>query len=244
MIFHCYFCPIIVTTMHHRTFIFSVFLLFLVFHSGLAQEMTNQTDDRGRKQGSWEARYPQGGIRYKGQFRNDKPYGEFRYFHPSGNLRAIQVFSDNGRIARNKTYAENGFMIAEGKYIDQKKDSVWRFYSDIDGNLLSEESYLGDKRHGVVKNYYPENGKISEIINYESGIRNGDWLRFFDDGVLMSRGFYVNDLLHGAVQFFYPDGKLHIKGQYVEGMKDGIWEYFTPEGKPDYEEHYTKGMLR
>lgn len=230
--------------MHARFCFIPMIILLLFSQSAMAQDMSNQTDDRGRKQGVWESRYPQGGIRYKGQFRNDKPYGEFRYFHPSGELRAVQVFSDNGRIARNKTYAENGLLIAEGKYINQKKDSIWRFYSDIDGNLLSEESYLDDQRHGLVKNYYPENGKVSEIIHYESGIRNGDWLRFFDDGVLMARGFYANDYLQGGVQFYYPDGKPHIKGQYVEGMKDGTWEYFTPEGKPDYEEHYIKGMLR
>jgi len=210
----------------------------------IAQEQLNQTDSRGRKQGEWKGTFPNGKTRYTGQFHNDIPQGEFRYYFLSGELRSVNVFSQNGKVAHNRTYFENNFLMAEGKYFNQKKDSTWRFYSDIDGNLLSEEDYMNDLRHGAIKNYYPDNGKLLEVIHYTEGKKNGSWQKYFEEGGLIVEGSYLDDLLDGPIQFFYASGVTQIKGQYINGMKNGKWMYFTEEGKLDYEENYEMGVLR
>lgn len=223
---------------------FFIGLILAMSNQLIGQEQINQTDHRGRKQGEWTAKFTDGRTRYTGQFRDDVPYGEFRYFFPSGELRSVNVFSKNGKVAHNKTYFENNLLMAEGKYFNQKKDSTWRFYSDIDGNLLSEEDYLNDLRHGAIKNYYPDSCKLLEVIHYKEGKKNGVWQKYFEEGVLLVEGSYQNDLLDGSIQFFYATGKTHIKGQYVNGMKNGKWMYFTEEGKLDYEENYEMGVFR
>jgi antitoxin component YwqK of YwqJK toxin-antitoxin module len=154
---------------------FFIGLILAMSNQLIGQEQINQTDHRGRKQGEWKATFTDGRTRYTGQFRDDVPYGEFRYCFPSGELRSVNVFSQNGKVAHNKTYFENNLLMAEGKYFNQKKDSTWRFYSDIDGNMLSEEDYLNDLRHGLVKNYYPDSGKLLEVIHYKDGKKNGAW---------------------------------------------------------------------
>ena len=58
--------------------------LFLTALSLQAQDSLNQTDKAGLKQGLWRKHYPNGNIRYEGNFSNDQPEGEFRYYHESG----------------------------------------------------------------------------------------------------------------------------------------------------------------
>jgi antitoxin component YwqK of YwqJK toxin-antitoxin module len=125
-------------------------------------EMLNQVDNRGQKMGQWQGYYEDGKVRYTGQFRNDRPYGTFNYYYPSGKLRATNTFSVNGRVAHNKTFFEDGKIMAQGKYVAQKKDSTWCYYSDISGTLISEEEYTNDLLHGSLRNYFPENGQLSE----------------------------------------------------------------------------------
>lgn len=204
----------------------------------------NQLDDMGRKQGAWQAKFPNGKTKYEGQFHDDKPFGEFKYYYVSGALKAINSFGSNSLIAYNKSYFENGILMAEGKYIDQKKDSIWRFYSDVDSVLLSEESYSADLRDGMVKNYYPGTEQLSELIHYVKGIKEGEWVKYFEDGTVLLRGTYLHDVLVGEIIFNYPDGKLNIKGQYVNGYKDGKWLVYNADGSLDHEEFYDMGALR
>ena len=47
----------------------------------------NKTDAQGRKQGPWRKYQPGDKILiYTGQFKDDIPVGEFRYYYPSGKV--------------------------------------------------------------------------------------------------------------------------------------------------------------
>ena len=94
-------------------------LLFTVV--AVAQDF-NQTDSKGRRQGAWRDFYPNGQVRYEGEFKNDKCKGTFRYYDEQGNLKATNEFDKSGDRALNKTYAPNGRVIATGYYLNQKKD--------------------------------------------------------------------------------------------------------------------------
>ena len=58
-------------------------LLLTVF--AMAQDF-NQTDSKGRRQGQWRDFYPNGQLRYEGEFKNNKCKGTFRYYDEQGNL--------------------------------------------------------------------------------------------------------------------------------------------------------------
>jgi antitoxin component YwqK of YwqJK toxin-antitoxin module len=113
----------------------------------------NQQDEQGRKQGSWRKTNEEGKLVYEGQFLNDKPYGEFRYFYPTGGLRAKMIFSDTGDTAKTIHYHQNQMVQGEGMYIDQKKEGLWKFYNEA-GILVSEENYKHDLRDGQMRSYY------------------------------------------------------------------------------------------
>ena len=52
----------------------------------------NKVDDFGRKQGVWQKNYQDGGVRYKGVFKDDVPIGVFHYYYHSGELQAEKEF--------------------------------------------------------------------------------------------------------------------------------------------------------
>jgi antitoxin component YwqK of YwqJK toxin-antitoxin module len=200
----------------------------------------NQTDANGRKTGYWEARHSNGSVRYSGRFHNDKPIGEFRYYYDNGALRAINLFSNNGLRASHTAFSPNGTRIAEGLYFEQKKDSTWLFYSDVDGVLISIEEYKNDKAHGKSITLYPDTEQAAELVNYFEGKRNGEWIKYYEDGSVLNTGFYKDDFLHGPVTFYHPNGKIHIQGRYQEGLKIGLWQTYDEDGNLIEEEIYKE----
>lgn len=212
----------------------------LVFPLSLVSQNINQTDANGQKQGTWTKTYSNGVPRYEGQFKNNQPVGEFKYYYETGNLKAVTVFSTDGIVARTKTFHENKQPMAEGKYIKQKRDSVWLFYSDVDGKLISSETYKKGLLHGTTKTLYPETGNVAESIEYKNGIKDGSYKKYFPDGALMTEGTYVNDLLDGKFILYHPNGEVQVKGKYKNGRQIGNWNYFDEDGNPVSENEFKK----
>lgn len=202
------------------------FSLFSIF-----AQSVNQTDDRGRKQGKWLKTYKSGSIRYEGQFRDDMPYGTFQYYYPTGEREAVNEFSEDGIIANSKVYYQNGNLLAEGKYINQKKEGIWLYYSEPDNKLLTRENYKAGKIHGERKSYYAETGNILENFIYENGLKNGPYKKYFPDGNVMTEGSYLKGELQGEFVSFYPNGQVQVRGNYNNGRQIGNWEYFDESGQ-------------
>ena len=117
----------------------------------LAQDF-NRTDAKGRRQGAWRGFYPNGQIRYEGQFMNDKCKGTFKYYDEQGNLKATNEFDKSGEQALNKTYAPNGRMIATGYYLNQKKEGEWKYYDEASGQLKTiREVRCTDGRDSITR---------------------------------------------------------------------------------------------
>ena len=207
--------------------------LFVILCFGLAvtnAQTLNQTDDKGQKQGRWSKTYVSGTLKYTGQFRDDVPYGTFNYYYPGGEIKAKTRYSDNGITAHTKMYYENGNLLAEGKYVNRKKDSVWNYYSEPEGNLIATEEYDHGVLTGESISYFAETGKILEIFHYKNGLRNGPYKKYFPDGKLMTEGYYENDTLEGEFVTYYPGGQIQVRGTYSNGLQKGNWEYFDEKG--------------
>ncbi len=218
------------------------FLIILVLFSPLfiVAQSINQTDANNFKQGKWGKTYSNGVSRYVGQFKNDKPYGEFRYYYISGALNSITDYSSDGIIAHTKTFHENSLPMAEGKYINQKKDSVWLYFSELDGKLISEETYKKGELNGLSKTFYPDSGNIAESIEYKNGIKQGELRKYFPEGNIMTKGTYKDDLLEGDFTLYFPKGSIQLKGEYHKGRQIGNWQYFDEEGNELSEDEFKE----
>lgn len=209
---------------------------FLVF----SQDSINRTDASGRRQGVWKKVDKDGHKLYEGQFTDGIPTGEFRYYSPDGKIKTVSVMSDEGKTARTVSFATNGLKIAEGKYRFEKKDSTWRYYSELDGVLLSEENYLAGTRNGVSKTFYP-NGNITEVIHYLSGKKEGEWIQYFDDGKVKFKGAYLNDEKEGPFTGYFSSGKISFSGAYKAGHMDGNWTFYDENGGVMRTDKYSEG---
>jgi antitoxin component YwqK of YwqJK toxin-antitoxin module len=129
-------------------------LLFcLIFFTSIAvfgQDTINKTDVQGKKQGYWIKKDKEGKKIYEGHFIHDRPIGEFRYYYPDGELKAVSLLSDNGKRSRTTTCFKNGKKMAEGLYVNEIRDSTWKFYSEFDNSLVSEEFYKDGKKEGFL----------------------------------------------------------------------------------------------
>ena len=82
-----------------------------------------------------------------------------------------------------------------------------------------------------------------------SGLRQGEYLKYYYNGELATKGFYKDDNLNGGYLQYYSSGVLALKcfykhskleGEYLQYSTDGILESrcFYSKGKEVSEEEY------
>ncbi len=217
------------------------FLLLLLPLTFFSQGDLNKTDSSGKKQGNWVKKDKNGGLIYEGQFKDDKPFGLFKYYYPDGTKKSEMVFSENGNIGRAKAYDFNGKLMAAGKYIGEKKDSTWKYFAAA-GWVISEEVYKNGKKEGPVKNFY-EDGNISGEYLYKNDKRNGTCTEYYPDKSLKMQSAYVNDSIQGKTTYYFPGGTISATGNYKMGVKDGLWKHNTSKGIPESQIIYKNGKV-
>ncbi len=223
-----------------RTFVVVVFVIFS--SSVFGQDTVNITDLRGHKQGYWRKTDSVGQLIYVGHFKDGFPIGEFRYYYPNGKLKTVSLLSNQGKRAVTNSYFINGMKMASGIYINEKKDSIWHFYSEENGKMVSEELYKNGLIDGYSKLFFPEGG-LSEVNVYKQGIRDGLWEQYYQEGKIKLRGAFKAGEKQGALKIFYPSGQTMITGQYNAGHQDGTWFYYNEKGTTEKKETYRNGML-
>ncbi|MEI6765233.1 MAG: LytTR family transcriptional regulator DNA-binding domain-containing protein [Bacteroidota bacterium] len=222
-----------------RPFATIIILTALMVSSAVAQPV-GKTDSIGRKQGYWK-KYSGDTLKYEGTFKNDQPTGEFKYYFPDGKIKSIANYTDNGKVAKTVSFHPNGKKLAEGTFIDKKKDGQWKYYNTSE-ILIAEENYKNGLRDGVWKTWL-ETGRLDEELNYKDNLKNGEWKQYYPDSLVKVKGTYVNDELNGLIQYLYISGKIMISGTMKAGIQDGVWMYFTELGPTDKRITYRNGQI-
>ena len=206
----------------------------------LNAQQTNQINASGEKEGKWVKYFDNGNIKYEGQFHNDKPLGMFTYYYNTGEIKAINNFSEDGIITYNTTLYKSNKIMTEGKYVNQKKDSTWNYYSDETNLIISKENYSHGVLNGESITYYLDSGDTAEIVVFKNGKKNGILLKYFPDGTLMTESYYKDDMPNGDFTHYHIDGSIQIIGKYYRGKQSGEWQYFDEEGDLVDEDEYRK----
>ncbi|MBN2637580.1 MAG: hypothetical protein JXR65_00670 [Bacteroidales bacterium] len=227
---------------YNLTISFLIFSFFSLAGNEVFAQNINQTDAQGRKQGKWVKEYTNGAVRYKGQFKNNMPYGTFTYYFPTGSVKAVSVYSNNGNSVYTKTFRLSGKKLAEGKFVDRKKDSTWTYYDNLTGNPVLRESYIQGLKNGKSTIFFPDSGKPSEIQHYKKGVKTGLWIKYFPNGTMLSEGTYVNDTLEGPFKINFPNGITELKGSYNKGLQEGLWITSDSTGVVVLKQMYHRGV--
>jgi antitoxin component YwqK of YwqJK toxin-antitoxin module len=222
-------------------------LICLLFLSVFSFSQVNQVDAKGKKQGVWEKTYPNSkAYEYRGQFKDDKPTGIFYHFYPSTKKKAIVEHNDKTGRSKAIMYHENGLVLAEGIYINQKKDSIWTTFGPS-GKLSTKESYKAGVLHGQRVVYYiPEiiedkSQKVAMVENYVNGIKNGDQIEYFEDGTIKSKFKYENGKKVGKGVTNHINGKPMMVENYKNGKLHGYVYAYDQAGKELGKKYYKNG---
>ncbi len=191
----------------------------------------NRTDDQGRKQGLWEKKYPDGNLRYRGHFSDDKPYGVFKnYYDKADTLAAIRAYTDDGLSDYAHFFYPSGALNAEGKYVMEKKDSIWKFYDNLQ-RMVRKDLFKNGKQEGKSVIFYAYDGNVLEIKNWKNNLEEGPFQQYFDEGGIKEEGTYVHGKLEDTLYLYEPDGKMAARAIYHNDMKEGDLIYYT-DGAP------------
>lgn len=223
-----------------KLFVISFLLLSVTVNA--QDEKLNQTDANNKKQGHWIKLDEDGKQTYEGNFVNDIPVGKFTYFYDSGTPWSITVFSENGTVSRSQMFDAGGKKTGEGKFVNQKKDSVWNFY-DRDGKIISVENYTNGLKNGISIVYY-SNGEIAEEKIWKDGVLEGECKKYFETGGLKYKGNYRNDKVEGRATFYHPNGKVNAEGLYENDLKNGEWKFYKEDGTFSRTDVYINGRFK
>ena len=205
----------------------------------LLAAQVNQTDAKG-KQGPWERNWANNKqLRYKGQFKDDKPVGTFTYYSTTGKVESIVAHYPTGGASHGKHFHPNGKVMAEGRYVGEVKDSTWNYF-DAEGHLRSTERWKAGKLHGDQEAFFAEGG-LADKCTWSLGKRNGTCTDYFANGQPRHVITYANDIPEGIETVFYESGKKELEGKYVKGEREGAWMHYNEDGSVQIQIYYTKG---
>ncbi|WP_029038775.1 toxin-antitoxin system YwqK family antitoxin [Salinimicrobium xinjiangense] len=168
-----------------------------------------------------------GKLHYEYDYKNGEIIG-YRFFGKAGSLLASG--KRKGGEFYYRSYAPYGEVTAEGLYdISGGRKGPWKFYTD-NGSLIGEGIYAEDKANGLYTEYYETGEKLSEA-NYEMDKLQGYYRSFYSDGQMKGQGWYKDGEQHGEWQYYYPDGKLQIKNFFHKGDFHNLQEFYGVDGK-------------
>lgn len=209
-----------------------LWLFCFVSISAFAQVDTatiNKSDSQGRKQGVWK-KYEKGKLVYAGQFKDNVPFGTFKYYHANGKLKSTTDFIQGVHKVHTTIYHENGHKASEGIFIDQVKDGEWRYYANTD-TLITIEHYAKGKPTGCWKTFSAQTGQLLEETNYVDGKMSGVHKTYYTNGNLSLEENYLNGKLNGKSTAYYPKQNISSTGDLLNGYRIGSWDFYDVNGK-------------
>jgi len=222
---------------------YSIIFLFACSISiiGFGQPI-NQKDSNGKKTGLWKTKYENDSIKSVGYYKAGKAVGLWSYYYDTGELMAYMEHLTDGITINFKLFDPSGPRIAEGLYVNNKKDGPWMYYG-VDSSKVFDEVYSNGVKTGEERVYYPKTGALYQATQYKNGKKNGYWKQFYSNGILKTDAHFVNDTLQGKTIYFHESGKKQMEGVYVNALRHGEFYIYDESGKLIDTLHYKNGVL-
>lgn len=93
----------------------------------------------------------------------------------------------------------------------------------------------------TTKKYYTTGELESEFYKDDKGLKQGDVITYYRNGVIASKGYCLNDTFNGKYEEYHPNGQLKIQTMIIKGVQDGeLLEYFE-NGQLKQSSNYSNG---
>lgn len=206
------------------------FFLFLIIFTSFSIQAQNKVDDLNRKQGVWIKYHENGKLRYKGVFKDNLEIDTFNFYDNKGRILSTRIYTKPGKESLTKMYNFMGVLTAEGKLIGKKKEGDWVYFQGRQLDTLKIEKYENNLLEGKQYTYF-KNKNLASVIPFNKGKRNGNYIEYYNNKQIQSKGLYVNDELDGTIIRYFRNGKIKRKEYFNKGTKINIWEEFYPDGR-------------
>ncbi len=197
--------------------------------------------------------------------KNDERQGFWKDYEVSLDITYFLIDSTPTR------YKAWYLLYAEGDFKNNKREGEWTFYviedktfkkikqktvEYIDGKEIGNYTYFfpdksiastGFSVNGLkerTETAYYEDGSLYGKRPFSKGKRNGLFVHYYRNQVIMEKVEYENDSLHGISLIYYPDGQLKESCKFINGKFDGVYQYYYENGQLWVERIYKNGLIQ
>lgn len=189
----------------------------------------------------------------EGNYRNDTVIGKYYSYYPNKQVSREYEYDLNGKLINKITsYDRSGNITSvEGDYTEGILNGFQTDYS---------------KTHKKIRTVFYKNDTITEVQCFDTTGRQiyiataADkkiyMKSFYEDGIIRSEGWLVNNEREDNWKFYNPLGILESENQYSQGMQNGIQRNYYVTGQVekeytasgnyilgDYREYFINGHL-
>lgn len=105
--------------------------------------------------------------------------------------------------------------------VKKKQDAVYYRAPVIkNGDKYDVEFFRMDNSRVRTGSYIPQVVNYQLSIDEGVGIKDGEFIYYYDNGQKESEGNYIQDKKEGEWKFYKPDGSLHLTCIYKDGLID------------------------
>jgi antitoxin component YwqK of YwqJK toxin-antitoxin module len=215
-------------------------------------DTVNRKDNSGRENGFWQhAVYDSSTktifIDRQGRYSYGKKVGQWKYFHPNGNLRGIGTFDEDMLVGNFETYYPNGEVKEKGTWAkthaigkhlrfsqgiviaETDYDASGKIFSQnkfsLSGNIVSKEN------DSLLIRYYG-NGISQSVSHLKDGKLNGYSYEYDENGNLKQKTHHLNGRYDGDLFLYYKNGNIKFHSRFKEGNMFDERMYYDENGKP------------
>jgi len=192
-----------------------------------------------RKQGPWINFHPNRKIFEEKNFYLDTLDGFYRMYDINGNLLK-NLFYNKGILDTNSKHDISSVLNQS-------------FYED--GKIKTEGYFENGKPIGMHKSFAHDDDLITgTLYDAESNIlgiglldikgrRQGKWTFYNPESVIISIGYFKEDIRTKEWVFYFDNGNIEQQGHYKQGKPNGEWKTYYENAKLFKVENYEKGIL-
>ena len=133
-----------------------------------------------------------------------------------------------------------GRKIADGAYVNEKREGKWLFFSN--NVKVAEEEFSNGVKHGLSRTFYPA-GEVLEESEWKNGVQEGNYRVFFKTGKPYMQCKFSTGKRNGLCLSYFQNGRVEMDAHYKNNLRHGEWKFYNSEGEHLYTLIYEEGQL-
>ena len=186
----------------------------------------------GIKEGLYQSWYENGRLHYMDNYKDGQRHGEQRIYHNNQNqqIHFTSYYVNGNQDGEIRRWYLSGQLKAEGNVSQSNSSQNWMIGWYENGAKEYEERYDSEKAMMFIQYWYPS-GVLSRQQYKKNDRRHGKVLYWYPSKAKKIEAEYSNDNLNGWCYMWNEQGELIRKGFYINDILDYDKPYLNEGGK-------------